>query len=136
MIKRTGAIPPKIMFYMFDALVRPILTYGGDVWGFNRKSLTHLDKIFLHYARCVLQVKSMICNTIVYGKCGQFPPSLHCQINTLCLWDRLANTPADKTVRQVYGELKRLGDQGFQTWITKTRELARSYEIDPTTIVC
>ena len=31
-IKRTGALPPKIMFYIFDALVRPILTYGSDVW--------------------------------------------------------------------------------------------------------
>ena len=135
-IKRTGALPPKIMFYIFDALVHPILTYGSDVWGFNRKGLTHLDKIFLHYARCVLQVKSTTCNTIVYGECGQFPPSVHCQINTLCLWNRLANTPANKIVRQVYDELKRLGDQGFQTWITKACELVRSYGLDPTTIVC
>ena len=30
----------------------------------------------------------------------------------------------------------RLGDQGFQTWITKACELARSYGLDPTTIVC
>ena len=135
-IKRTSALPPKIMFYIFDALVRPILAYGSDVWGFNKKGLTHLDKIFLHYARCVLQVKSTTCNTIVYGECGQFPPSVHCQINTLCLWNRLANAPANKIVKQVYDELKRLGDQGFQTWITKACELARSYGLDPTTIVC
>ena len=100
-IKRTGAIYPKIMFYIFDALLRPIVTYESDILGFNRKSLTHLDKIFLHYARCVLKVKSTTCNTIVYGECGQFPPSVHCQINMLCLWNRLANTSANKIVKQV-----------------------------------
>ena len=68
------------MYYIFDALVRPILTYGSNVWVFKRKGLTHLDTIFLHYARCVLQVKSTTCNRIVYGGCGQFPPSVHCQI--------------------------------------------------------
>ena len=70
------------------------------------------------------------------GNVVNFPPSVHCQINTLCLWNRLANTPANKIVKQVYDKLKRLGDQGFQTWITKACELARSYGLDPNTIVC
>ena len=51
-------------------------------------------------------------------------------------WNILANTRSNKIVKQVYDELKRLGDQGFQTWITKACELARSYGLDPTTIVC
>ena len=116
-IKRTGAMPPTIMFYIFDSVVRPIFAYGSDVWGFNRKCLIHLDKIFLHYARCVLQVKSTTCHTLLNGECGEIPLSVHCQINTICLWNRLANTPANKIVKQVYDEAKRLGDQCFQTWI-------------------
>ena len=84
-VKDIGVIPPKIMFYIFATLVRSILTYGSGVWGISKKGLSQLDKVFLHFARCVLHVKSTTCNTIVYGECGQFPPSVFCQINTMLL---------------------------------------------------
>ena len=44
------------MFDMFDTLVRPILTYGSDVWGMSKAGLDVSDKVFLHYARCTLGV--------------------------------------------------------------------------------
>ena len=34
--KAIKALPPAIMFYMFDVLIRPILTYGSDIWGFSK----------------------------------------------------------------------------------------------------
>ena len=102
----------------------------GDL---NGKGLTYLDKISLHYARCVLQVKSTTCNTINYGECGQFPTNVYCQNNALCLWNRMANTPANNFVKQVDDELKRLG---IKVSKPKACGLARSYKVDPTTIVC
>ena len=52
-MKDIGYIPPKIMFYIFATLVRHILTYGSDVWEISKKGLSQLDKVFLHFARCV-----------------------------------------------------------------------------------
>ena len=101
-LKDIGVIPPKIMFYIFATLVRPILTYGSDVWGISKKGLSQLDKVFLHFARCVLHVKSTTCNTIVYGECGQFPPSVFCQINTLCFLNRVENAQEGKIVKLFY----------------------------------
>ena len=46
-VKDIGVFSPKIMFYIFDTLVRLILTYGNDVWGIGKKRLTQVDKIFL-----------------------------------------------------------------------------------------
>ena len=83
-VKYIGVLPPKITFYIFDTLVRLILTYGNDVWGIGKKRLTQVDKVFLQFARCVLHAKFTTCNTIVYGKCGRFPSSIRCQINTPC----------------------------------------------------
>ena len=60
-VKKIGVIPPKIMLYIFDTLVRPILTYGSDVWGISKKGPTQVDKVFLQFARCVLHVKSKTC---------------------------------------------------------------------------
>ena len=135
-VKDTGVIPPKIVFYIFATLVRPVLTYGSDVWGISKKGLSQLDKVFLHFARCVLHVKSTTCNTIVYGECGQFPPSVFCQINTLCFWNRVENAQEGKIVKLVFEELRRLGDQGFQTWISKACELANSCGLDSDMIAC
>ena len=39
------------MFDMFDALTRPILTYGIDIWGLSRTGLECLDKVFLNHVR-------------------------------------------------------------------------------------
>ena len=124
------------MFYIFDTLVRPILMYGSDVWGISKKGLTQVDKVFLQFARCVLHVKSTTCNTIVYGECGRFPPSVLCQINTLCFLNRVANASESKIVKLVFEELRRLGDQGFQTWISKACELANSCGIESNMITC
>ena len=61
---------------MFDTLVRPVLTYGSDVWGMSKSGQGALDKVFLHYARCTLGVKATTCNVIAYGECGKYPPSI------------------------------------------------------------
>ena len=29
-------LPATVMFYLFEALIRPILMYGGDIWGYNK----------------------------------------------------------------------------------------------------
>ena len=35
-LSNIGILPPETMFYLFNSLIRPILTYGSDVWGVNR----------------------------------------------------------------------------------------------------
>ena len=70
------------------------------------------------------------------GECGRFQPSALCQINSLCFLNRVANAPDSKIVKLVFEELRRLGDQGFQTWINKACELANSWGIESNMITC
>ena len=90
-----GILPPPVMFYIFDTLIKPITTYGSDVWGACSSGVKSLDKVFLNFMRCVLQVKATTCNTIVYGECGRLPPSVHCNINVICFMYRLQNLAMD-----------------------------------------
>ena len=128
--KAIRSLPPTAMFYMFDVLIRPILTYGSDVWGFDKTVANTLDKVFLNYNRCVLQVKATTCNAIVYGECGKFPPSVYCHVNVLSYYHRLLTMPEGKVVKSVFNMLYNLNDQGFQTWATRVCELALAYNID------
>ena len=135
-MKDIDVIPPKIVFYIFATLVRSILTYGSDVWGISKKGLSQVDKVFLHFARCLLHVKSTTCHTIIYGECGQFPRSVFCPISTLCFLNRVENAQEGRILKLVFEELRRLGDQGFQTWISKAYELANNCGHDSNMIAC
>ena len=106
------------MFYMFDVLIRPILTFGSDIWGFSKLAGSTLDKVFLNYNQCALHVKAITCNAIVNGECGNFPPSVHCHINVLTYYHRLLIMSKGKVVKFVFKAFHNLNDQGFQTWIT------------------
>ena len=69
-LKFIQSLPPSILFDMFDTMIRPILTYGSDVWGLSKSGIDVVDKVFLNFARCTLSVKSTTCNAIVYSECG------------------------------------------------------------------
>ena len=118
------------MFDMFNTLVQPIFTYGSDVWGMSKSGLDASDKMFLHYARCTLGVKTTTCNAIVYGECGKFPPSIFCQANVLCYLHRLLAMQNEKIVKSVFCTLSALHSQAFPTWVTKAYDLAGTYNID------
>ena len=47
--------PPGIMF---DAIMIPILVYGSGARGTNKAAHLAVDKVFVHYARYILCVKS------------------------------------------------------------------------------
>ena len=129
-LKFIQSLPPSILFDMFDTMIRPILTYGSDVWGLSKTGIDVVDKVFLNFARCTLSVKATTCNTIVYGECGRYPLSVFCHINVLCYLHRLLTMPGEKIVKSVFHTLNALHGQGFSTWVTKAYDLAQVYDID------
>ena len=129
-VKFFKLLPPEIRFEIFDTLIKPILTYGSDVWGINKTALHELDKSFLNYIRCVLCVKSTTSNIIVFGECGKFPPSMYCHVNVLCYMHRLLKMQYGQVVKSVFDSLHKLNNQGFHTWVSKAYELGQLYGID------
>ena len=81
-----GTIPPRVSFYIFETLIRPILLYGSDVWGISSCNNDAIDKVFYQFIRCILQVKATTSNVMVIGESGQLPPSVFSHINVLSIW--------------------------------------------------
>ena len=128
-LKNLGILPVKIMIYLFQSLIRPILVYGSDVWGVNSNATKAMDKVFLWYSRTILKVKSNTCNVITLGECGVILPSIICHKQVMCYYKRLYNMSSNALVKKVFDELKKMDDMGFKTWITSVRELASRYDI-------
>ena len=89
-----------------------------------------MDKVFLNFARCTLNVKATTCNAIVYGECGRYPLSVFCHINVSCYLHRLLTMPGERIVKSVFHTLDTLRGHGFTTWVTKAYDLAQIYDID------
>ena len=60
-LKTIGTLPPKTMFYLFNTAIKPILTYGSDVWGIHKVGRDLIDKMFLKFVKCTLCVKQSTC---------------------------------------------------------------------------
>ena len=118
-LKHIGKLPPKILFHMFETLIRPILLYGGDVWGIRRQGNDMVDEVF--FIRCALGVKATTSNLMVLGESGQ---------NVICYLKRLHHLPSRMIVKQMYIELCRLHECGFVTGITKAQEVMQYYDIE------
>ena len=112
-----------IMLCLFDTLVKPVITYGGEVWGVSRKSLDSADKLYLQYVRNILNIKHSTSKLITYGECGKVPISNSIKQSLLCFLNRIHHKPSDFLVKKVYLELVKLHELGFNTWVTSGYKL-------------
>ena len=101
-IKCVGSLHATVMFYLYDALIRPVLTYVSDVLGFNKSCVDTLDKIILNHVKRTLHVKATTCNDIVFGDSGLFPPIVYSHINVLCYYHRLRVMQDNQVVKSVF----------------------------------
>ena len=57
--------------------VKPILVYVSDIWSYNKKGQPQIDKMMLHYCRCVLIIKESASSVISFGECDILCPSVY-----------------------------------------------------------
>ena len=67
---------------------------------------------------------------LVFGECGKFPPSMYCHANALCYLHRLLTMQPGRIVKSVFNSLHNLNYQGFPSWVSRSYDLAESYQID------
>ena len=122
-VQAIGDIPPDILLNPFDLMIKPILTYGSEVWGSRMVSWDLHDKMFLHCVRCIMHVKATTSNVITIDECEKFPPGTYCHISTLCYMNRLYHISDEKIAKTIYNDLISFNHQGFNTWATGAMEL-------------
>ena len=130
LLKPLGALPPRVLMHMYETLICPILVYGSDVWGSQSHGTSAVDKIISWYMRCILQVKLTTSNISIVGESGQIPPSVSCHIKNICYVHRLQNITTNNLVSDMYMELLKLHECGFNTWVSKALNLVQEYGIN------
>ena len=100
----------KLQLELFDKMIKPILLYGSEIWGFGKNDI--LERIQLKFYKILLNLKSSTPNYMVYGETGRMPIDIDIKIRCICFWYKLVCGKQSKISSVVYRLSKKLYDRG------------------------
>ena len=68
----------KCLLSLFDKMVKPILLYGCEIWGFGNNYV--LEKVHLKFCKMILNLKKSTPNYMIYGELGRYPVEIDIKI--------------------------------------------------------
>ena len=74
---------------LFNKLVKPILLYGCEVWGYG--NIDFIEGVQLIFSKCILNMKSSTPNSMVYGEAGTLPIRLDINSRMISFWTKLTD---------------------------------------------
>ncbi len=107
-------VPVDVALHCFDALIKPVLIYGAEIWG---QHLLHtakdyitefvhckseIERIHLKFCKWLLNVHSTTTNLVVLSELGRVPMILSVVQSILRYYSRLEGMPNSRILKEVY----------------------------------
>ena len=100
----------KMQLDLFDKMIKPILLYGCEVWGFGKNEA--LERVHLKFCKILLNLKSSTPNYMVYGELGRYPIDIDIKVRTISYWARLLSGKQAKFSNVFYRLSRNLNENG------------------------
>jgi hypothetical protein len=84
---------------LFDKVVKPIVLYGSEVWGFRN---SYGRKSSLEICKLLLNLKTFTTNCLVYGELERFPLSVDIKQRMVSYWTKLISGKQTKLCSITY----------------------------------
>ena len=112
-----------VQIELFNSLVRPILTYGCEIWGYA--CIEIIESLQLEFLKYILHVKKSTPNCFVYGESGQYPLYIHVYSRMIKFWHKLTICSEDKISSLFLKTIHECYDFNiFQSeWLTKIKNI-------------
>jgi hypothetical protein len=117
--KPFGYFPSKELFQLFDTMIKPVLNYGSQVWGYQY--CNNIEKVQNNFCRKHLHLNKTINTCIALGECGRQPLCVTYIVNCIKYWCKLLTMPSYRYPKQCYLMLKKLDDVERICWATKIK---------------
>ena len=93
-------LPLDLQIELYEKMVKPILLYACEVWGFG--TLDVLERSVLKCLKLILHMKSSTPNFIVHGETGVYPIYIDIYCRMISFWATLVSGPPAKLSHAVY----------------------------------
>lgn len=111
-----------LKFKLFDTLIRPILTYGAEIWvcdyNIKEKTLDTLpfEKIHNRFCKYLLGVHKKASNLASRLEFGREPILNYISSQTFKYYSRLCQLPEGRLLKEVFQLDKNLFHDGYKSW--------------------
>ena len=116
-------LQPKHVLDLFDKLILPILTYGGEVWGFSKP--VQQERVHLQFCKKLLGVKKSTQNDFIYGELGRTSIQTNVFYAIINYWFKILECENSKYIKYAYQLM--LNDleinQNTTNWASKLKDL-------------
>ena len=101
-IRKFVNLKPQHILDLFDKLIRPILTYSAEVWGFTTSMIT--ERVHLQFSKKQLGIKQCTQNDFVYGELGRASLLVDRHLRIIKYWLKICNANRNKYIWHVYND--------------------------------
>ncbi len=110
---------------LFDMMVKPILCYGGEVWGYEY--CNQIETVHANFCKTFLGLSRHINNSMALGECGGLPLCSTYYVRCIKYWCRLLHMESHRYPSNAYLMLKQHDDIGRINWATHVKTLLHRY---------
>jgi len=71
-MRKAAHLDPALQCQLFDALIKPVLSYGCEVWS-NHMAREHLEVVHWAFLKSSLRVSTMTSSYVVLAEFGRLP---------------------------------------------------------------
>ena len=124
LIKYVGifvSIKPSVCMELFDKLVKPVLMYSSEVWGFHVAK--DIENLHTQFCKRVLRVKQSTPNDIVMAETRRVSMCTWRHLAILKYWVKMLSMDYIRNVYKMYCVIKSDSEDGKQNWVTSIRSL-------------
>ena len=141
-----GSMCPKssVAFHIFDHTIKPILTYGSEIWASMNKSVRsgdiidnlyqnlHGEKLHTKFCKYVLGVHSKASNIACVGELGRFPIYIDICNDILKYYCYASHKPNDSLIGQALLTSKALYQSGVKSWFGGVDTILKELDLNET----
>lgn len=103
-------LPLDMQIYLFDTVIKPILWYSSEIWGYG--NLDIIERCQLKFYKQILNLKRSTPSFMVYGKLGAYPLFIDIQYRMVSFWAKMRDGGHNEIATNLYKIIYRLSKQG------------------------
>ena len=104
-------LPTDIMLDLFDKMIFPVLSYGCEVWGFEKTDVDRIEVFYRKFLKYILKANNQTANCMVYGETGKLPLDISIKTRMICFWHKTATGLNSKLSYRLLYLLNKLHEQ-------------------------